>query len=111
MIIVCSGYRFTYPFLPELHADDDSTDVHPEKVLVRDGNCTLNLHKDISHLPDPTLAFAEFPLHLYIYILRVPGDRNCCGLFRQSQLAESGGHASALQTAAGCPRCNENDEC
>lgn len=64
MVIVCTGYHFTYPFLPELHADEDSAGVDLEKVLVRDGSCTLNLHKDMFYLPDPTLAFVGVSLFI-----------------------------------------------
>ena len=52
-----TGYHFAYPFLPELHADDESADVDVSQVLVTNGSCTLNLHKDMFYIPDPTLAF------------------------------------------------------
>jgi hypothetical protein len=57
IVIVCTGYHFAYPFMPELHADDESTNVDASKVLVTNGSCTLNLHKDMFYIPDPTLAF------------------------------------------------------
>ncbi|GAM42160.1 hypothetical protein TCE0_043f15875 [Talaromyces pinophilus] len=57
IVIVCTGYHFAYPFLPELHADDESANVDSSKVLVTNGSCTLNLHKDMFYIPDPTLAF------------------------------------------------------
>lgn len=57
IVIVCTGYHFAYPFLPELHADDDSANVDASKMLVANGSCTLNLHKDMFYIPDPTLAF------------------------------------------------------
>lgn len=57
IVIVCTGYHFAYPFLPELHADDESANVNVSQVLVTNGSCTLNLHKDMFYIPDPTLAF------------------------------------------------------
>lgn len=57
IVIVCTGYHFAYPFLPELHADDESANADTSKVLVTNGSCTLNLHKDMFYIPDPTLAF------------------------------------------------------
>ena len=57
IVIVCTGYHFAYPFMPELHADSKSTNTDASKVLVTNGSCTLNLHKDMFYIPDPTLAF------------------------------------------------------
>lgn len=57
IVIVCTGYHFAYPFLPELHADYESPDVDTSTVLVTNGSCTLNLHKYMFYIPDPTLAF------------------------------------------------------
>ncbi|EED14253.1 monooxygenase, putative [Talaromyces stipitatus ATCC 10500] len=57
IVIVCTGYHFAYPFMPDLHADNGFANVDVSKVLVKDGSCTLNLHKDMFYIPDPTLAF------------------------------------------------------
>jgi len=57
IVIVCTGYHFAYPFLPKLHADDEPVNADTSKVLVTNGSGTLNLHKDMFYIPDPTLAF------------------------------------------------------
>lgn len=57
IVIVCTGYHFAYPFMPELHADNEAANIDASKVLVTNGSCTLNLHKDMFYIPDPTLAF------------------------------------------------------
>lgn len=36
---------------------DEFANVNTSKVLVTNGSCTLNLHKDMFYIPDPTLAF------------------------------------------------------
>jgi hypothetical protein len=64
LVIVCTGYHYAYPFMPELHADDSSDEVDASKMLVTDGTCTLNLHKDIFYVPDPTLAFVGISLYI-----------------------------------------------
>lgn len=64
VVIVCTGYHFAYPFMPELHADDELVNVDASHVLVTDGSCTLNLHKDMFYVPDPTLAFVGISLFI-----------------------------------------------
>jgi Flavin-binding monooxygenase-like len=64
VVIVCTGYHYAYPFMPELHADDESAEIDASTVLVTDGSCTLNLHKDMFYVPDPTLAFVGISLFI-----------------------------------------------
>lgn len=60
-VVICTGYLFTLPFLPDLH--DDAATVHNanDKVLISDGSQLHNLHKDIFYIPDPSLAFVGVP--------------------------------------------------
>ncbi|KUJ17156.1 FAD/NAD(P)-binding domain-containing protein [Mollisia scopiformis] len=62
-VIVCTGYLFSLPFLPELHNDDLSAEEANETVLVTDGLQLHNLHKDIFYIPDPTLSFIGVPAY------------------------------------------------
>ena len=73
-VIVCTGYHYNYPFLRDLHAQDpvhtapDSAESvatsKDSRLLVTDGTCTLNLHKDMFYIPDPTLTFAGISLFI-----------------------------------------------
>ncbi|KAL4810683.1 hypothetical protein BDV18DRAFT_155295 [Aspergillus unguis] len=68
-IILCTGYQFTLPFLPEYHNDGASPAEADDRVLVTDGTQAHNLHKDIFYIPDPTLAFVGVPFYTATFTL------------------------------------------
>jgi hypothetical protein len=68
-IIICTGYQFTLPFLPEYHNDKLTPAEADEKILVTDGTQAHNLHKDIFYIPDPTLAFVGVPFYTATFTL------------------------------------------
>ncbi|KAL2848597.1 major facilitator superfamily domain-containing protein [Aspergillus pseudodeflectus] len=68
-IIICTGYQFTLPFLPEYHNDKLTPAEADERVLVTDGTQAHNLHKDIFYIPDPTLAFVGVPFYTATFTL------------------------------------------
>lgn len=53
-VILCTGYVVDYPFLP---------------FDITDGTVTRDLHMDIFHIPDPTLAFVGVPYHVATFSL------------------------------------------
>ena len=63
-VVLCTGYHFTLPFLPELHDDSAMATQANDTVLVTDGTQVHNIHKDIFYIPDPTLAFVGVPFHI-----------------------------------------------
>lgn len=65
-VIVCTGYHYVYPFMPEFHDDTrPAIDATSEsKYLATDGSCTLNLDRDMFYIHDPTLAFAGISLFI-----------------------------------------------
>lgn len=68
-IIICTGYHFTLPFLPEFHEDDTHPADASDAVLVTDGTQIHNLHKDIFYIPDPTLSFIGVPFYTATFSL------------------------------------------
>ncbi|ORY32264.1 hypothetical protein BCR39DRAFT_587004 [Naematelia encephala] len=57
-VIFATGYQYSFPFLPELHADPGKSE--PRRTgfpLVTDGKGVLNLYRDTFYIPDPTLTF------------------------------------------------------
>ncbi|KAL3462835.1 major facilitator superfamily domain-containing protein [Aspergillus heterothallicus] len=68
-IIICTGYQFTLPFLPDYHNDKLSPAEADEEILVTDGTQAHNLHKDIFYIPDPTLAFVGVPFYTATFTL------------------------------------------
>ncbi len=62
-VILCTGYHFSHPFLPDLHEDDTLPQDASDTVLVTDGTQMHNLHKDIFYIPDPTLSFVGVPFY------------------------------------------------
>lgn len=62
-VIVCTGYLFSLPFLPELHKDNLRATEADENVLVTDGLQLHNLHRDIFYIQDPTLSFVGVPAY------------------------------------------------
>ncbi|KAJ3136346.1 hypothetical protein HK100_001851 [Physocladia obscura] len=62
-VIVCTGYMFNYPFLPQFQESDPAGD-DVDTVLVTDGTWVHNLHQDLFYIPDPTLAFVGVCFHI-----------------------------------------------
>ncbi|KII91643.1 hypothetical protein PLICRDRAFT_105338 [Plicaturopsis crispa FD-325 SS-3] len=67
-IILGTGYRYTFPFLPQYHNASLGTNITETRVapLVTDGTHIRSLFLDTFYIPDPTLAF--------ININRLVGD-------------------------------------
>lgn len=60
-IILCTGYLFTLPFLPNFHSDTTPANLASPTHLITDGTQIHNLHRDIFYIPDPSLAFVGVP--------------------------------------------------
>ncbi|WWC97685.1 hypothetical protein V866_004569 [Kwoniella sp. B9012] len=57
-IIFCTGYQYSYPFLPQFHRDPNSPQApNSPEPLVECGDQVLNLYRDVFYIPDPTLTF------------------------------------------------------
>lgn len=70
VIILCTGYITSYPFLGHLQAPALPKEEADEKVIITSDGCTThNLHKDIFYIPDPTLAFVGVPYHASAFSL------------------------------------------
>ena len=54
-IIFCTGYQYSFPFLPHLH--QTPRQVPGPDSLVIEGDYVSNLYRDVFFIPDPTLAF------------------------------------------------------
>lgn len=60
-VIWCTGYQYSYPYLPQYHRDAPPT--HRVKgddeipPLVEKGDFVDNIYRDIFYIPDPTLSF------------------------------------------------------
>ncbi|WVW81149.1 hypothetical protein I302_103140 [Kwoniella bestiolae CBS 10118] len=57
-VIFCTGYQYSYPFLPQFHHEPNSP-IRPDapEPLVECGDQVLNLYRDVFYIPDPTLTF------------------------------------------------------
>lgn len=70
VVILCTGYITSYPFLGQLQAPDlPKEDADDNTIITSDGCITHNLHKDIFYIPDPTLAFVGVPYHASAFSL------------------------------------------
>jgi hypothetical protein len=60
-IIFATGYRYTYPFLPQYHNAslglNDTTPAEGIQPIVTDGTHLRSLYLDAFYIPDPTLTF------------------------------------------------------
>ncbi|KAM3447086.1 hypothetical protein MY3296_009081 [Beauveria thailandica] len=68
-IIICTGYQFTFPFLPQFNDDRVAPAAAGDGVLITDGGQVHNLHQDIFYMADPTLTFVGIPLFTTIFTL------------------------------------------
>jgi hypothetical protein len=58
LIIETRRYRYSYPFLANLHQDPGSSAaVGDEELLITSGEHVRNLYRDVFYVPDPTLSF------------------------------------------------------
>jgi cation diffusion facilitator CzcD-associated flavoprotein CzcO len=70
VVILCTGYITSYPFLSAFHDDNIAASEADENVLVtRDGEMVHNLHKDIFYIQDPSLMFVGCPYHIATFSL------------------------------------------
>jgi cation diffusion facilitator CzcD-associated flavoprotein CzcO len=70
VIILCTGYITSYPFLGDLQMPAVSKEKADERVIITSDGCTThNLHKDIFYIPDPTLVFVGVPYHASAFSL------------------------------------------
>ncbi|OAQ59318.1 FAD dependent oxidoreductase protein [Pochonia chlamydosporia 170] len=70
VIILCTGYITSYPFLGSLQDPYMSVDEADSRVIITSDGCmTHNLHKDIFYIPDPSLAFVGVPYHASAFSL------------------------------------------
>ena len=61
-IIMATGYITSYPFLPDMHADDIRKEEADDRVIVTmEGDMNHNLYKDIFYIEDPSIAFVGVP--------------------------------------------------
>ncbi|KAM3429129.1 hypothetical protein MY4824_008439 [Beauveria thailandica] len=67
IILLCTGYHISLPFLRKYHNDDISLQDADDNILVTDGTQVHNLHKDIFYIPDPTLAFVGLPFYTFTH--------------------------------------------
>lgn len=60
-IIFATGFRYTYPFLPQYHNSklgvNDTAPADGVQPVVTDGTHLRSLYLDAFYIPDPTLTF------------------------------------------------------
>ncbi|PPQ92470.1 hypothetical protein CVT25_009735 [Psilocybe cyanescens] len=72
-IIFATGYRYTYPFLPQFHNSalgiNDTAPAEDVQPIVTDGTHLRSLYLDAFYIPDPTLAFinANYGMQSFTY--------------------------------------------
>ncbi|CAA7263583.1 unnamed protein product [Cyclocybe aegerita] len=72
-IIFATGYRYTYPFLPQYHNSSLGINDHAApgeaQPIVTDGTHLRSLYLDAFYIPDPTLTFinANFGMQSFTY--------------------------------------------
>ncbi|KAF9043300.1 hypothetical protein BJ165DRAFT_1405635 [Panaeolus papilionaceus] len=72
-IIFATGFRYTYPFLPQYHNSSlgpkDHADPDAIQPIVTDGSHLRSLYLDAFYIPDPTLTFinANFGMQSFTY--------------------------------------------
>ena len=67
MIMLCTGYHITFPYLEAYHSDETPLQEADENILITDGTQVHNLHKDIFYIPDPTLLFVGLPHYTFTF--------------------------------------------
>jgi hypothetical protein len=68
-VLLCTGYHFTLPFLPQFHSDTTPAALASPAHLVTDGSMLHNLHRDIFFIRDPSLCFVGVPLFTATFTL------------------------------------------
>ncbi|KAF9477391.1 FAD/NAD(P)-binding domain-containing protein [Pholiota conissans] len=72
-IIFATGFRYTYPFLPQFHNSklgvNDTAPANGVQPIVTDGTHLRSLYLDAFYIPDPTLTFinANFGMQSFTY--------------------------------------------
>lgn len=71
LIILCTGYEMTLPFLPQYTARSSNTTINAisPSTIVTSGTQFHNLHRDIFYIPDPTLCFVGVPFFTATFTL------------------------------------------
>ncbi len=70
MVVLCTGYITTYPYLGHLQNPAVSREEADDKVIITSDGCTThNLHKDLFYIPDPSLVFVGVPYHASAFSL------------------------------------------
>ncbi|KZP31937.1 FAD/NAD(P)-binding domain-containing protein [Athelia psychrophila] len=71
-IIFASGYRYTFPFLPQYHNSSIGLDEYaPEgtvQPLVTDGTHIRSLHLDLFYIEEPTIGFLNMNLGMQSFV-------------------------------------------
>ncbi len=70
MVVLCTGYITTYPFLGHLQDPTVPREEADDKVIITSDGCTThNLHKDMFYIPNPSLVFVGVPYHASAFSL------------------------------------------
>lgn len=67
MIMLCTGYHITFPYLEERHSDETTLQDADESILTTDGTQVHNLYQDIFYMPDTTLVFIGLPYYTFTF--------------------------------------------
>ncbi|GMG36358.1 unnamed protein product [Aspergillus oryzae var. brunneus] len=67
MIMLCTGYHITFPYLEEYHSDETTLQDADENILITDGTQVHNLYQDIFYIPDPSLVFVGLPYYTFTF--------------------------------------------
>ncbi|GAB1202678.1 Flavin-containing monooxygenase ustF2 [Aspergillus pseudonomiae] len=67
LIMLCTGYHITFPYLEDYHSDETTLQDADENILITDGTQVHNLYQDIFYIPDPTLVFVGLPYYTFTF--------------------------------------------
>jgi hypothetical protein len=80
-IIFATGFRYTYPFLPQYHNSklgvNDTAPVDGIQPIVTDGTHLRSLYLDAFYIPDPTLTFINCMIPAITSICIFFADYDC----------------------------------
>jgi cation diffusion facilitator CzcD-associated flavoprotein CzcO len=70
IVVLCTGYITSYPFLGDLQNPAVSKEEADDEVVITSDGCTThNLHRDLFYIPDPSLVFVGVPYHASAFSL------------------------------------------
>ncbi len=70
VVVLCTGYITSYPYLGHLQDPEISIEEADDEVIITSDGCTThNLHKDMFYIPDPSLVFVGVPYHASAFSL------------------------------------------